>query len=65
MIVVDKFQTWSQVLAHLDMAKRCYRIIKQDYESVIGVEEIEDDIVYIVVLKLYNGGNRLQKNKPE
>ena len=61
MIVVDKFNTLTEVAVHLDMAKKCYAIIKQRYlASVVLVAKegtdglIEEDIEYEVRLLLYD-----------
>jgi len=61
MIVVDKFNTYKEVETHLDMAKRCYTIIKQNYiADVVLVNKegtdglLEEDIEYEVRLILYD-----------
>lgn len=60
MIVVDKFNTYTEVLTHLEMAKTCYAIIKQQYLASIAIVDkegtdglIEEDMEYEVRLLLY------------
>lgn len=52
MIVLDTFNTYQEVLEHLDMAKKSYAIIKQKYVERIYMVEQADDLIYVVELKL-------------
>jgi len=53
MQIVTTFFTYSEVLTHLDEAKKLYKMLEQKYEESVGIVENEYSIIYYrVVIKL-------------